>query len=337
MSTPPLLEVEDLTVTAPGAGGPLEIVRGVSLALAEGELLGLVGESGSGKSMTLLAMLGLLPERLSVSGSVRFRGQELLTLSEPRLRALRGAQIAAVFQDPMSSLNPVQRVGDQIAEQLRAHQGASRRAAAARAVELLELVGIPEPARRARSYPHELSGGMRQRVMIAAALSCEPALVLADEPTTALDVTIQAEVLRLLRELAERVGAAVVLVSHDLGVIAQMAARVAVMYAGEVVEQGACAEVFAAPQHPYTLGLLGSIPQLEGWPPRPLRAIPGQPPTVAARPDGCPFRPRCAYAFDACGERPALAPRVAPGHLDRCHLDPDAKAAARRSAREEAA
>jgi len=334
---PPLLEVEDLTVTAPGPDGPLEIVRDVSLTLAEGELLGLVGESGSGKSMTLLATLGLLPERLAVRGSVRFRGQELLTLPEPKLRALRGAQIAAVFQDPMSSLNPVQRVGEQIAEQLRAHRGASRRAAAARAAELLELVGIPEPARRARCYPHELSGGMRQRVMIAAALSCEPALVLADEPTTALDVTIQAEVLRLLRELAERVGAAVVLVSHDLGVIAQMAARVAVMYAGEVVEQGACADVFASPQHPYTLGLLGSIPQLEGWPPRPLRAIPGQPPTVAARPDGCPFRPRCPYAFDACSQRPELAPRSAPDHLDRCHLDAGAKAAARRSAGEAAA
>jgi oligopeptide/dipeptide ABC transporter ATP-binding protein len=335
MSTtaPPLLEVEDLTIEVRGADGTaLPIVRGVSFTVADGEVLGIVGESGSGKTMTLLALLGLLPPRVRVRGAVRFRGRDLLTLSEPELRKLRGAEIAVVFQDPMSSLNPVQRVGDQVAEQLRAHRGLDRGAAAKRAIELLERVGIPHAASRARSYPHELSGGMRQRVMIAAALSCEPALLLADEPTTALDVTIQAEILALLRELADQLGAAVVLISHDLGVISEMASQIAVMYAGDIVEQGASAAVFANPQHPYTWGLLGSIPLLEGWPPKPLHAIPGQPPTVAARPSGCPFRIRCAHAFAACTERPELLGRVAADHRDRCHLEPAAKAAARQAA-----
>jgi oligopeptide/dipeptide ABC transporter ATP-binding protein len=330
--SPPLLEVEDLTIEVRGPdGATLPIVRGVSFEVADGEVLGIVGESGSGKTMTLLALLGLLPPRVRVRGAVRFRGRELLTLSEPQLRKLRGAEIAVIFQDPMSSLNPVQRVGDQVAEQLRAHRGLDRAAAGRRAVELLARVGIPDAEGRARSYPHELSGGMRQRVMIAAALSCEPSLLLADEPTTALDVTVQAEILALLSELTDQLGAAVVLISHDLGVIAKMANRIAVMYAGDVVEEGASAAVFANPQHPYAWGLLGSIPQLDGWPPTPLRAIPGQPPTVAARPSGCPFRIRCAHAFDACVERPELLGRVAPDHRDRCHLAPAAKAQARQA------
>jgi peptide/nickel transport system ATP-binding protein/oligopeptide transport system ATP-binding protein len=301
----------------------VKAVDGVSFEIDRGEVVAIVGESGSGKSVTAMTLLGLTRSpNTTFQGSARYEGEELLTMTEHELEGIRGAEIAMVFQDPMSSLDPVYRVGDQIAEQILAHEpGTTRRQARERAAQLLQRVGIPHAHERARSFPHEFSGGMRQRVMIAMALSCSPGLLIADEPTTALDVTIQAQILRELRALREETGAGIVIVTHDLGVVADIADRVIVMYAGRVVEQGTVDELFYDPQHPYTWGLLGSIARVDQPKGTRLQAIPGQPPSLLNPPEGCHFRPRCPYAFERCIEVPPLDSRVrVPGHRDRCWL-----------------
>ena len=303
----PLLEVRDLRVGFETADGEKIIVAvdGVSLSVPEGGTLGLVGESGSGKSVTCLSVLKLLAERGRIlSGEVLFEGRDLMTLGQDEMQALRGDEIAMIFQDPMSSLNPVKRVGWQIAEALVIHENLSFSAAEGKAIELLASVGIPEPKMRARAFPHQLSGGMCQRVMIAMALACKPKLLIADEPTTALDVTIQAQILRLLRQLAEDTGTAVVLITHDLGVVAEVADEVAVMYAGRVVETAPVAEIFADPKHPYTMGLLGSLPSRSTRGAR-LPMIKGTVPAPEQYPPGCRFAPRCPRASDLCNrEKP---------------------------------
>jgi oligopeptide/dipeptide ABC transporter ATP-binding protein len=319
-----LLEVEDLKVEFHTEDGIVHAVDGVSFGVSRGEVLAIVGESGSGKSVTAMTMMGLTRSpNARFAGSARLDGTELVTASEHELREIRGERIAMVFQDPMSSLDPVYRVGSQIVEQIRAHDHEiSKDAALDRAIELMERVGIPRARDRARSYPHEFSGGMRQRVMIAMALSCSPDLLIADEPTTALDVTIQAQILDEIRKLRQETDAGVILVTHDLGVVADIADRIAVMYAGRIVEEGTLDELFYDPQHPYTWGLLGSITRLDRERPERLPAIPGQPPSLLNPPAGCHFRPRCPHAFDRCNEVPALEPRLpdAPGHRDRCWL-----------------
>ena len=318
-----LLEVTDLRVSFTTEEGVVKAVDGISFEIDRGEVVAIVGESGSGKSVTAMTLLGLTRSpNTTFKGSARYDGQELLTASEHELESIRGAEIAMVFQDPMSSLDPVYRVGDQIAEQILAHEpDTSRRQARQRAAALLQRVGIPHAHERARSFPHEFSGGMRQRVMIAMALSCSPELLIADEPTTALDVTIQAQILRELRALREDTGAGIVIVTHDLGVVADIADRVIVMYAGRVVEQGTVDELFYDPQHPYTWGLLGSIARVDQPKGTRLQAIPGQPPSLLNPPAGCHFRPRCPYAFERCIEVPPLDSRVrVPGHRDRCWL-----------------
>jgi len=313
-----LLEVRDLRVGFPSAAGVLPAVRGVSFALAPGEVLGLVGESGSGKSVTALAVMGLLPPQARVEGSIRFEGRELTALGARDFRQLRGARIGMIFQEPMTALNPVMRVGDQVAEAVRAHQRVRRAAARARAVEALREVAIPEPERRARDYPHQLSGGQRQRVMIAIAIANRPALLIADEPTTALDVTVQAQILDLLGELRDKLGLAMLFISHDLAVVSQVSRRTAVMYAGSVVESGPAAEVFARPAHPYTRGLLNSVPTLRSDRSQPLRTIEGMVPSAASLPPGCPFAPRCEHAIAGCSrELPPLV-EVAKEHWARC-------------------
>jgi len=301
----PLLSVRDLSV----AFGRNTVVEGVSFDLAPGEILGVVGESGSGKSVTALSIMRLIPSPGRVTGRIDFAGQDLMALPEPRMREIRGRDIAMIFQEPMTSLNPVFTCGDQVMEALVHHRGLDRAGARAEALKLLKLVEIPSAERRLDDYPHQLSGGMRQRVMIAMALACRPKLLLADEPTTALDATIQAQILDLLRGLQRELGMAVVLITHDLGVVSEVAHRVLVMYAGRVVETSPAAEVFARPLHPYTEGLLASIPRLEG-PIERLDAIPGQVPTPDAMPAGCRFAPRCRYAEPACAASPPpLAPR----------------------------
>jgi oligopeptide/dipeptide ABC transporter ATP-binding protein len=332
-ATGPLLEVRDLHASFVTESGLVEAVRGVSFDLHAGEVLGIVGESGSGKSVTAMALTGLnaADPNARFAGSVRYRGRELMGLRERDLQRVRGAEIGMVFQDPMTSLNPVYRVGDLIAETLRAHTRVSAGVARARAVDLLREVGIPEPERRARDFPHRFSGGMRQRVMIAMALACQPAVLIADEPTTALDVTIQAQILRLLERARAERDASVVLITHDLGVVARIADRVLVMYAGRVVETGSLRDLFHAPQHPYTRGLLDSIPRIDRPRTETLPSIPGQPPSLIGLGDGCAFRARCAHAHGRCTETPALERRAGgPGHLDACWLD----AAAREHARE---
>jgi oligopeptide/dipeptide ABC transporter ATP-binding protein len=316
-----LLEVEDLHVSFATEEGTVRAVDGVTFSIDRGEIVAIVGESGSGKSVTAMTLLGLTRSpNATFSGSARFEDQELLTATENELESIRGAEIAMVFQDPMSSLDPVYRVGDQIVEQIRAHdREISRAAAYDRTVELLERVGIPRARERARSFPHEFSGGMRQRVMIAMALSCSPELLIADEPTTALDVTIQAQILRELRALREETGAGIILVTHDLGVVADIADRVLVMYAGRVVEQGTLDELFYDPRHPYTWGLLGSIARVDRDRSTKLPAIPGSPPSLLAPPTGCRFRPRCPHAFERCIEEPPLEGR------DRCWLSVEEK------------
>jgi oligopeptide/dipeptide ABC transporter ATP-binding protein len=323
-----LLEVTDLRVSFTTEEGVVKAVDGISFEIDRGEVVAIVGESGSGKSVTAMTLLGLTRSpNTTFHGSARYDGQELLTASEHELESIRGAEIAMVFQDPMSSLDPVYRVGDQIAEQILAHEpNTTRRQARERAAKLLQRVGIPHAHERARSFPHEFSGGMRQRVMIAMALSCSPELLIADEPTTALDVTIQAQILRELRALREDTGAGIVIVTHDLGVVADIADRVIVMYAGRVVEQGTVDELFYDPQHPYTWGLLGSIARVDQPKGTRLQAIPGQPPSLLNPPEGCHFRPRCPYAFERCIEVPPLDSRVrVPGHRDRCWLSVDEK------------
>ncbi len=295
-----LLEVSDLRVSFDTEAGRLVAVDGVSFAVEPGGALGIVGESGSGKSVTSLAVMRLLRGRdVNISGRVVFDETDLLGLSEPAMRRVRGNEIAMVFQDPLSSLHPLKRVGAQVAEAVRAHSATDRAAARSRAVELLELVELREPHRVARAYPHELSGGMRQRAMIAMALANEPRLLLADEPTTALDVTVQAQILALLLRLREELGMALVIVTHDLGVVAETAEDVAVMYAGRIVERAPSATLFRAPEHPYTWGLLRSIPRIDTPRDVPLVPIAGSPPDPVARPSGCSFHPRCPYVRDA--------------------------------------
>ena len=304
--TAPLLSVEGVSVELPTPRGALRAVDNVDLALAPGRTLGIVGESGCGKTMLSRAILQLLPKRARLGGRVMFAGRDLTNLPAEALRRLRGPELAVVFQDPMTSLNPVLTIGTQIIETLQAHLGMDAAAAATRGVELLAAVGIPAPAQRLRQYPHQLSGGMRQRVAIAIALSCEPKLLIADEPTTALDVTVQAQILDLLRELQQQTGMAIILITHDLGIVAEMANEVAVMYAGRVVERATGAAIFDDPQHPYTLGLLGSIPKIDENRDR-LLAIEGTVPAPFDLPQGCRFHPRCVFADAACTmQDPAL-------------------------------
>jgi oligopeptide/dipeptide ABC transporter ATP-binding protein len=303
-----VLEIRDLRVWFSVNQGVAKAVDAVSLDVHEGETLGVVGESGCGKTVTALSILGLLPTppaRVLEGSSIRFRGEELVGAGEARLRRLRGAEASMIFQEPMTSLNPVYPVGDQVAEGLRVHRGFGRREARVAALRLLEEVGIQDAERRIDAYPHELSGGLRQRVMIAMALSCDPSLLVADEPTTALDVTIQAQILDLLADLRDRRGLAVLLVTHDLGVVAAACDRVAVMYAGQVVETGSVREVLAAPLHPYTRGLLASTPGVRGRGAR-VAPIPGAVPSAAAWPQGCRFRDRCPLAADECGAPQAV-------------------------------
>jgi peptide/nickel transport system ATP-binding protein len=323
-----LLTVEDLQVSFATEEGVVQAVDGVSFELAAGEVLAVVGESGSGKSVMAMTLMGLTRSpNARFEGKASYRGAELIEASEDELRAVRGAEIAMIFQDPMTSLNPVQRIGKQIMEQIQEHEALPDQQALERTVELLDRVGIPRARERVDSYPFEFSGGMRQRVMIALALSCNPSILIADEPTTALDVTIQAQILQRIRELREETGAAVILVTHDLGVVADIADRIAVMYAGRIVEQGTLDQIFYDPQHPYTWGLLGSIMRVDKPRPQRLPAIAGLPPSLADRPEGCHFRPRCPHEFAECQEVPPLASRVEgqPDHRDRCWLSVDQK------------
>ena len=323
----PLLRVEDLRVSFRTEDGVVQAVDGVSFELCPGEVLAIVGESGCGKSVTAMTLMGLTRSPNARFGGSAWLGErELVRASDEQLRRVRGAEIAMVFQDPMSSLNPVYRIGRQIAEQIQAHDQVSDAEARERVVGLLERVGIPRAAERLDAYPHEFSGGMRQRVMIAMGLSCDPRVLIADEPTTALDVTIQAQILEQIKHLREVGRAGILMVTHDLGVVADVADRIAVMYAGRIVEQGTVDEIFYDPQHPYTWGLLGSITRVDRPRPARLPAIAGLPPSLSDRPAGCHFRPRCPHEFARCAESPALtAAPNAPGHLDRCWLPPEDK------------
>jgi oligopeptide transport system ATP-binding protein len=299
-----ILEVKDLEISFGTYAGEVQAVRGVTFDLRRGETLAIVGESGSGKSVTAKSIMRLLPEANSIikGGEAVFEGQNLLTLSEKRMQGIRGSKIAMVFQDPMTSLDPTMRVGRQITESLKKHLGMSGQRAKERSLELLEMVGIPSAEDRLRQYPHQFSGGMRQRVVIAIALACDPQILIADEPSTALDVTIQAQILELLRDLQERLGMSVILITHDLGVVAQTAHRVAVMYGGKIVETGTVREIFYNPQMPYTWGLLSSIPLPTADRSQDLIPIPGSPPDMLDPPKGCPFTPRCPYAMRICAE-----------------------------------
>ncbi len=321
----PLLKVDDLRVSFVTEGGIVQAVDGVSFSIGRGEVVAIVGESGSGKSVTAMTLMGLTRgDNSRIEGQAMLEDTELLGAPDDVLQKVRGASIAMVFQDPMSSLDPVHRIGHQIVEQIRVHDHEITKAQALdRAVDLMERVGIPRARERLRSYPHEFSGGMRQRVMIAMALSCSPKLLIADEPTTALDVTIQAQILEELRKLREETDAGIILVTHDLGVVADIADRIVVMYSGRVVEQGTLDQIFYDPQHPYTWGLLGSITRVDRDRSTRLPAIAGQPPSLLRPPKGCHFHPRCPHRFDKCKEVPELIARVpeSPDHLDRCWLD----------------
>jgi oligopeptide/dipeptide ABC transporter ATP-binding protein len=333
MSDRLVLSVRDLRVGFATEGGLLQAVDGVSFDLGAGEVLAIVGESGSGKSVTAQTIIGLTRSaNAQIEGSVKLRGEELIDANEAELQRVRGEEIAMVFQDPMTSFNPVYTIGAQIVEAIRAHRKeVSEREGHERAVEMLDSVGIPDAERRVDDYPHEFSGGMRQRAMIAMALSLEPSVLIADEPTTALDVTIQAQILRLLERLNRERELATILITHDLGVVAEVADRVLVMYAGRVVEEGALDEIFYDPQHPYTWGLLGSLTRLDRPRPHRLPQIRGAPPSLLAPPRGCAFRPRCPHAFGRCVEMPGLEPRLgeAAAHHDRCWLEPERKRALR--------
>ncbi|MGI8713896.1 MAG: ABC transporter ATP-binding protein [Solirubrobacteraceae bacterium] len=327
-----LLDIEDLQVSFATEDGVVQAVDGVSFTLDRGEVVAIVGESGSGKSVTVMTLMGLTRSpNARFAGSARLTGRDLVTASEKELESIRGQEIAMIFQDPISSLSPVHRIGSQIVEQIRAHEKISKAEALDRAVELMERVGIPRARERARAYPHEFSGGMRQRVMIAMALSLSPGVLIADEPTTALDVTIQAQILKEIAQLSKDDNSGVIFVTHDLGVVADIADRVLVMYAGQVIEQGSLDEIFYDPQHPYTWGLLGSVTRMDREPPRRLPAIPGQPPSLVRPPQGCHFGPRCPHAFERCHEVPALESHVpeAPEHKDRCWLELSEKRARR--------
>jgi peptide/nickel transport system ATP-binding protein/oligopeptide transport system ATP-binding protein len=331
-----LLAVRDLSVGFATQDGLLKAVDGVSFDVAPGEVLAIVGESGSGKSVTAQTIMGLSrAPNARIDGSVRLHGgstqpggDELLDADDAALQKIRGNEIAMVFQDPMTSLNPVYRVGKQIVEAIRAHRGEVSAAEARQsAIRMLDSVGIPDPEQRVDDYPHQFSGGMRQRAMIAMSLALSPRLLIADEPTTALDVTIQAQILELLRELNRERELATILITHDLGVVAEIADRVLVMYAGRIAEQGTLDEIFYNPQHPYTWGLLGSLTRIDRPQQRRLTQIPGTPPSLVEPPQGCAFRPRCPHAFDRCTEMPELEARLseAPAHLDRCWLPPEKK------------
>ncbi len=319
MTTNPLIEIEGLRVLFRGDDGRTNhAVDTVDLSVAHGATLGLVGESGCGKSVTSLAIMGLLSKQSSeVTGSIRFDGFDLLHTSDQTLRDLRGNRLAMIFQEPMTSLNPSFTIGDQIIETILRHRGGSRSSARQRAIDLLRRVHIPSPEKRIDEYPHKLSGGMRQRVMIAMALACDPRLLIADEPTTALDVTLQAQILELMRELKTASGAAIILITHDLGVVAEVCDEVAVMYAGQIVERANVDDLFAAPQHPYTVGLLGSIPRLDRRAAH-LATIEGMVPNMANPPAGCRFAARCPFVSEPCRTAPPQLVQVSPGHLSRC-------------------
>lgn len=319
----PVLDVRDLKTIFKVRGGEVHAVNNVSFDLKPGELLGVVGESGSGKSVTMMSLLGLLPTPPAdvQNGTVTFDGQDLLSVDPETLRTVRGGKIGFVFQDPMTSLNPVYNVGMQIMEPLRKHMGMTKKDAAIRAKELLELVGIPDAERRLKDYPHQFSGGMRQRVMIAIALACDPQVLIADEPTTALDVTIQAQILELMKDLQDRLGMAVIWITHDLGVVAGIADRVLVMYGGQIVEQAPTRELFKNPQHPYTRALLKTVPRVTGGREERLTIIEGQPPILGAQPTACPFRDRCDVALDRCAHENPSRFDVGAGHDAACFYD----------------
>jgi oligopeptide/dipeptide ABC transporter ATP-binding protein len=322
-----LLNVEGLRVRFVTEDGVVRAVDDVSFDVYPGEVLAIVGESGSGKSVTVQTIMGLTRgSNAEFEGRIAYEGRDLVTMSDEELRGIRGGEIAMIFQDPMSSLHPVYKVGWQIEETIKAHNDVSDAEARARTVELLAEVGIPQPEQRVNNYPHEFSGGMRQRAMIAMALANQPRVLIADEPTTALDVTIQAQIIQLIARLRSERNAAAILITHDLGVVAEVADRVVVMYAGMVVEQGSLEQIFYDPQHPYTWGLLGSLARVDEERTGRLPSIAGAPPSLLARPEGCPFRPRCPHEFDKCMELPPLEQRVEDeGHLDRCWLTPEEK------------
>jgi peptide/nickel transport system ATP-binding protein len=321
----PLLSVEDLRVSFRTDDGVVHAVDGISYTVEQGKTLGIVGESGSGKTVSSLTALGLTRTRGSqIDGRIMFQGQDLVAMSDEELRRIRGNDVAMIFQDPLSALHPFYKVGFQLVEAMQAHRQISRSAARARAVELLELVGIPDPKRRVDQYPHEFSGGMRQRAMIAMALANEPKLLIADEPTTALDVTVQAQILELLNDLQSRLGMAIIIITHDLGIVAEVADHIGVMYAGRIVERGTAQEIFHAPEHPYTWGLLKSIPRLDNPRDEELVPISGRPPSLINRPSGCHFYPRCPYVQES---HKRIDPRLEPivgddGHAVACLLDP---------------
>ncbi|MCB2190717.1 MAG: ABC transporter ATP-binding protein [Deltaproteobacteria bacterium] len=322
--SPPLLSIDDLTTVFDSEAEPIVAVDGLSLTVAPGEIAGLVGESGCGKSLTALSVMGLLPPPGRVAGGrILFQEHDLLNMSQAQMRRLRGEQISMIFQEPMTSLNPVFTVGRQIAEEITVHEDISKRAAWQRAVEMLKKVGIPEPATRARAYPHQLSGGMRQRVMIAMALALDPRLLIADEPTTALDVTIQAQILTLMRHLQGETGAAVLLITHNLAVVAQTCSRVMVMYTGRLVEDAPVDELFDHPLHPYTRGLLACLPARSPRPGQKLPTIGGIVPPLGNLPQGCAFSDRCPEAFEPCRQAEPALKEVAPGHSVRCYLHHD--------------
>jgi peptide/nickel transport system ATP-binding protein/oligopeptide transport system ATP-binding protein len=326
-----LLEVDDLKVRFATEDGVVRAVDGISFELERGKVLGIVGESGSGKSVTAMTLMGLTRGiNARFEGRVTYKGTNLLEISDREMQEYRGNELGMIFQDPMTSLNPIYRIGEQIVEAIQAHERVDKRAARSRTIELLRQVGIPNPESRVDDFPHQFSGGMRQRAMIAMALSCNPSILIADEPTTALDVTIQAQIVELISRLKDDFDSAVIFITHDLGVIADIADEIIVMYAGRVVERGTKRDVFYDPQMPYTWGLLGSIPRLDRPRPERLHTIEGSPPSLINLPEGCKFRPRCPHAFDRCMEEPGLENRVeTPGHLDRCWLDVEFKRAHR--------
>jgi peptide/nickel transport system ATP-binding protein len=322
VTTEPLLRVDHLEVGFPSKAGVVQAVTDVSFEVRPGETLAVVGESGSGKSVTALTVMRLHPKSTRISGSIMFEGRDLLALDDDEMRAVRGNEIAMIFQDPMTALNPVFSVGSQIVESIRIHQKVSKQAAWNRAVELLALVGVPEPKRRAEQYPHEYSGGMRQRAMIAMAISNEPKLLIADEPTTALDVTVQAQVMDVLHDVQQATGSAMMLITHDLGLVAGSADRVQVMYASRLVETGGVDDIFYRSRNPYTRALLDSIPDLLATSAR-LEPIPGNPPSLLNPPSGCPFRPRCLMAIEHCAESVPELVSIGEGHASRCHRTAD--------------
>ncbi len=319
-----ILEVENLRTEFRTEEGVVHAVNGISYQLSEGETLGIVGESGCGKSVSVLSIMRLLPSPPArITGSVRFKGTDLLTLSEAEMRKIRGAQIGMIFQDPLTSLNPVLTIGYQMIEPLQLHLGMDKEEARERAVELLEMVGIPAARNRLDDYPHQFSGGMRQRVMIAMALACNPALLIADEPTTALDVTIQAQIVDLMKRLRDEIGMSLIWITHDLGVVAGLAERVIVMYAGFIVEDALIDDLYENPRHPYTKALLNSLPRMDGSPGEKLETIEGLPPDLIALPKGCPFAARCKYAKPICFEQRPSLEEIAPGRRLACWVDVD--------------